>query len=96
MRPPFSSFLFLIFLTACTSQPDFSTPRAFDLLPYITSTPVTPLRTPPSLVAAETPLPTPTPFPYTVQQGETISSIALKFGVSIDELLAANPEVNPS
>ncbi|GAB4444917.1 MAG: hypothetical protein OHK0041_01710 [Anaerolineales bacterium] len=66
------------------------------LLPYRTSTPAAPQWTPPSLVAAETPLPTPTPFPYTVQQGETISSIALKFGVSIDELLAANPGVNPN
>ncbi|GAB4461864.1 MAG: hypothetical protein Kow0070_20070 [Anaerolineales bacterium] len=66
------------------------------LLPYRTSTPAAPQWTPPSLVSAETPLPTPTPFPYTVQQGETISSIALKFGVSIDELLAANPDVNPN
>jgi LysM repeat protein len=42
------------------------------------------------------PLPSPTPFTYTVAQGETISSIALKFGVSMDDLQAANPEVNPS
>lgn len=92
----FCSFLFLVLLTACSSPPADSSPQPATLLPYLTSTPVTPLRTPPSLLAAETPLPTPTPFPYTVQQGETISSIALKFGVTIDELLAANPSVNPS
>jgi LysM repeat protein len=40
-------------------------------------------------------LPTPTPFAYTVRQGETISSIALKFGVSMDDLIAANPEISP-
>lgn len=87
---------FILLMTACAPQLADSTSPPPDLLPYLTSTPVTPLRTPPSLIAPETPLPTPTPFPYTVQQGETISSIALKFGVSIDELLAANPQVNPS
>ncbi|MEP0806756.1 MAG: LysM peptidoglycan-binding domain-containing protein [Chloroflexota bacterium] len=86
----------VVFLTACAPQPTFSTSPPLTLLPYRTSTPAAPPWTPPSLVAAETPLPTPTPFPYTVQQGETISSIALKFGVSIDELLAANPDVNPN
>jgi LysM repeat protein len=48
------------------------------------------------VVAAETPLPSPTPFTYTIQQGDTISSIALKFGVSMDELQAANPEISPN
>ena len=48
------------------------------------------------LVAAETPLPTSTPFIYTVQQGETISGIALKFGVSIDDLIAINPDISPN
>jgi LysM repeat protein len=54
------------------------------------------LQTPEGLVAAETPLPSPTPFTYTIQQGDTISSIALKFGVSMDDLVAANPEISPN
>jgi len=54
------------------------------------------LQTPEGLVAAETPLPTPTPFTYTVQQGDTISSIALAQNVSVDDLLAANPEISPN
>jgi LysM repeat protein len=54
------------------------------------------MRTPEGLVGAETPLPNPTPFTYTVQRGDTISDIALKFGVSIDELQAANPEIPPN
>ena len=53
-------------------------------------------QTPDGLVAAETPLPSPTPFAYTVQRGDTISSIALKFGVSMDDLQAANPEISPN
>lgn len=86
----------LVFLTACASRPTVSTPEPSTLLPYLTATRTTPQWTPDGLVAAETPLPSPTPFTYTVQQGETISSIALRFGVSMDDLIAANPEVNPS
>ncbi len=44
----------------------------------------------------ETPLPSPTPFIYEVQAGDTLSSIAFKFGVSLDELVAANPDVSPN
>jgi LysM repeat protein len=50
--------------------------------------------TPEGLVPLKTPLPTSTPFAYSVKSGDTISSIALQFGVTIDELLAINPEVN--
>jgi LysM repeat protein len=94
-----SSFLFL--LTSCTPQGVGSTPLPSTLIPFATSTrsPISPtgtLQTPEGVVAAETPLPTPTPFAYTIQQGDTISSIALKFGVSMDDLVAANPEVSPN
>ena len=88
------SFFFFI-LTACAPQPTDSAPQPFDLIPFATST-QSPLQTPEGLVTAETPLPSPTPFTYTVQTGDTISGIAVKFGVSIDDLQAANPEVSPS
>jgi len=52
--------------------------------------------TPEGLVPLKTPLPTSTPFTYTVQQGETFSGIAFKFGVSVDELIAINSDVSPS
>jgi LysM repeat protein len=48
------------------------------------------------VVAFETPLPSPTPFVYEVQAGDTLSGIAFKFGVSLDEFLAANPEISPN
>ena len=95
----FSSFFSL--LSSCASQGiDASTPPS-TLIPYFTSTrspnpTMGALQTPEGVVAAETPLPTPTPFTYTVQRGDTISSIALKFGVSMDELQAANPEISPN
>ena len=87
-------------LTSCTSQGINSTSLPSTLIPFATSTrsPISPtstLQTPEGVVAAETPLPSPTPFTYNVQQGETISSIALKFGVSMDDLMAANPEISP-
>jgi LysM repeat protein len=31
---------------------------------------------------------------YTVQQGDTVFSIVNKFGVSIDELIALNPDLS--
>ena len=88
--------LFIFSGTACASQPAVSTPKPVDLIPYLTATQAAPQLPTPNLVAPETPLPTSTPFTYTVEQGETIGSIALKFGVSIDDLIAANPEVSPN
>ena len=93
------SFLFL--LTSCTSPGVNVTSPPVTLIPYLTATssPISPTgtsQTPEGVVAAETPFPSPTPFTYTVQQGDTISSIALQFGVSMDDLMAANPEISPS
>jgi LysM repeat protein len=94
-----SSFFFL--LTSCSSQQVNSNPVGSTLIPFVTSTkvlpsPTGPAQTPEGMVTAETPLPTPTPFTYTIQRGDTISSIALKFGISMDDLQAANPEISPN
>jgi LysM repeat protein len=91
----------LILLTGCAPQPILSSSPEANLIPFATSTrkpppPVGTMNTPQGLVGGETPLPGPTPFTYTVQRGDTISSIALKFGVSIDDLQAANPEISPN
>ena len=88
-------------LTACASQQNSTGISNVQLTPFATSTPGLDLptgtaQTPEGLVAAETPLPSPTPFTYTVKSGDTISSIALKFGVSMDDLQAANPEISPN
>jgi LysM repeat protein len=86
---------YFLLLASCTPRGIDSTPLPSTLLPFLTST-QSPSQTPEGLVAAETPLPSPTPFTYTVQRGDTISSIALKFGVSMDDLQAANPEISPN
>ncbi len=99
-RNPLVRFIILLtsyclILTGCASPEIDSAPRHSTLIPFATST-RNPSPTPEGLVAAETALPSPTPFTYTVRQGDTISSIALKFGVSMDDLQAANPEISPN
>jgi LysM repeat protein len=42
---------------------------------------------------APTPVPSPTPFTYTVKSGDTLSGIAAKYKVSVDDMLAANPDL---
>lgn len=88
-------FLIAVFVgqTACGGKTDplppapFASPR-----PYQTATlsptlfVVTPL--PP---LTEILLPTPTPFTYTVTAGDTLSGIATRFDVRLDDLLTANP-----
>jgi LysM repeat protein len=96
MKRAFLLFAFL--LAACASQPVEQTPTPPGTLrPYLTRTSSTTPEQADGLVESfETPLPSPTPFIYEVKAGDTLSSIALKFGVSLDELVAANPDVSPN
>lgn len=79
--------------------------------PSATPAPLTPYRThiPTPLAAAPDPEdgtavptptipppPTPTPIIYQVQEGDTLLSIAFQFGVTLDELVLANPEIDPN
>jgi len=89
------SIFIILILTACAPQPTQPTPQPGDLIPYLTATQA-PLQTPEGLVPLTTPLPSPTPFTYTVGVGDSMSVIAEKFGVSLDDLQAANPEVLPN
>ena len=86
-------------LTACAPQQATSqtpTPPG-TLIPYDTRTPSATPEQPDGLVVEfETPLPSPTPFVYEVQAGDTMGSIALQFGLTVDQLVAANPDVSPN
>jgi LysM repeat protein len=66
------------------------------LAPYVSPTPSrtsTPwAATPEAPVDLE---PSPTPFVHVVKEGDTLLAIALKYGVELDQLLAANPEIDP-
>jgi LysM repeat protein len=92
LRNLFSAFS-LFLLTACASQQAGSTPLPVELTPYATTT-KSPIQPPEGLIPLTTPLPSPTPFTYTVQTGDTLSQIAERFNVSLDDLQAANPEVS--
>ena len=68
---------------------------------YVIATPTaraTEVIAPPTDFPAPPPTPTaaPTPRVYVVEDGDTPWDIALKFRMSVDDLLAANPGVNPS
>ena len=47
----------------------------------------------PSRSIAPTPTPAPTPVVYLIQAGDTLSKIATDHGLTLDQLMAANPEI---
>jgi LysM repeat protein len=85
--------------SACTSsqgEADLLSTPEIKITPYHTPSPIvvgaarTEKATPTSL-----PSPTPTPYKYTIAAGDTLLVIAARFGLTLDELMAANPEVDP-
>ncbi len=62
-----------------------------------TPTPALSASVAPSTVASPTAVPTPDQIVYTVKSGDTLSTIAPRYGVTVDEILAANPTItNPN
>jgi len=82
-------------LIGCSSQPASPLPASpFNLVSYLTQTPeVIPAAT---LPATEIPSPTPTPQVYIIASGDTLSKISQQFGVSLEFLQAANPNLQPT
>ena len=86
-----------------TSGPE-TTPVPSALTPLVIDEPDTAFK---AVIATPTPQPTPTPSPvpratptptvfvYTVQSGDTLSAVAMRFGKSVDELVQANRLVDP-
>jgi LysM repeat protein len=85
----------LYLLTGCVPQPDSPLPLSpLNPIPYSTRTPVyNPSLT---LPATDTPAPSPTPNLYAIAAGDTLSTIAQRFGISLTALLAANPGIQPA
>ncbi len=62
---------------------------------WMTPTPsATSTARPVALATATSPPPSPTPFTYTVRESDTLIGIAFRFGVTLDALRAANPQVD--
>ncbi len=86
-------------VTACDSsevESGFSPNEKMEITPYVSAT-AAQLFTTPTIEFTSTPepLPTPTPFTYTVVAGDTLLGIAYRFNITLDELLAANPDADP-
>jgi LysM repeat protein len=106
-RPPvIPSFMiasmFLLFaLTACqAASEDISgqTPTATTtLIPFRSATPTPVLATSTPIPPTQPPLPTPTPTyrVHVVKKGEDFGGIAFQYDVTLMDLIAVNPEVDP-
>jgi len=92
----------LLVLAACAPQtppvPEGtaspSSTRTGEFVPYYTPTPST-TPEPPSLTPTPLPSPTATPRQHTISLGEDLFGIALRYQVTLDELLQLNPDVEP-
>lgn len=89
-------------LTACYSQRDLpqNSPSQMhiegNLTPYQTITPESHQEKPTNVpTVTPLPLPTSTPYIYTIEEGDTLLEVAFRFGLTLDELLAANPSIDP-
>lgn len=88
--------LVLLLHAGCENvQPDLaveatSTLGAYSSRPSPTSTSISSV---PATIAPSGP--TATPFAHIVQQGETLLGIAIRYGVTLDDLLIVNPSVDP-
>jgi LysM repeat protein len=86
----------LALLSACGGQASEATASPSPTLQvYVTGTPTATRPAPVANATEESLLPSPTPFVHQVAQGETLLDIALRYGVSLDGLLAANPGIDP-
>lgn len=91
--------MFILVISSCAENPLIPAPSSMEpvaVVPYRTPTAS---QTPGKfdlLVETPTQLPTPTQTPvvYSIVEGDTMLAIAFRYGISLEELQAANPEVN--
>jgi LysM repeat protein len=100
MRKSVTLIAMLGFLISSCSQPTFQPTSTIKptgvLTPYHTLTPSPAISVTRAIVTiAVTPAPTPTPFTHTVIKDETMLGIAFQYGISLGDLQAANPGVDP-
>ena len=79
-------------LVGCQAEPVVEVtlaPTAATLLPPTPTATLVPTETPPPTATPDPGL-TPTPITHTVQDGETMSDLAVRYGVSVTDISAAN------
>jgi LysM repeat protein len=95
-------FLAALFLFSCAGfEPTPVTPIAsptpvLEITPYWTPTATATHELPtPGILPSATTRPSPTPFTHTIVKGDMLGGIAFQYGVTVDDLLAANPGIDP-
>ncbi len=96
--------LFSLSLYACSPAPSQTAtpqPSKIPLTPYLTPTLDTQSNADstansPAAPQKQQPTPTATPFVYLIQSGDTLLAIAQRYNITLDELLAANPAIDPN
>jgi LysM repeat protein len=104
MKKQFAWLILVALLSACrpasqTSIASGTPTPAGQLTPYLTRTAtlaVTPSKPGKTVSATALPSPSPTPRTYSIKQGDTVGGIALAYGVSVEAILVANPQLNPN
>lgn len=89
--------VFITFFVGCspTQETPALTPSA-TFLPYSQTEPTsTPEILIPTYSVVPSPGPTATPFVHIVQKDDTLLGIAIRYGVTLEEILVANPDINP-
>lgn len=91
-----SALAFLVSLAGCSSPTETPEVPTASLVPFLPPEPTLTVEPPqPRPTVAPEIGPSPTPFTHQVQKDDTLLGIAIKYGVSLDELLTANPGINP-
>ena len=99
-KPPSTILLFAAaLLSACQATPTQPVTPAptveIQLTRYASATPAPPGATLPPLEPTLPPTATPTPVLYTIVAGDTLIGIAFRYGLTLADLLAANPGIDP-
>jgi LysM repeat protein len=95
-------FLTALFLSSCAGFeptpviPIASLTPVLKITPYWTPTATVTNELPtPGILPSATARPSPTPFTHTIVKGDMLGGIAFQYGVTVDDLLAANPGIDP-
>ncbi len=90
----------LTLLLGCSLQspeihPTTTETRTPALTPFTIQSPTPSPSVTPIITSTQEPLlPTPTLFTYSIQKGDTLFGLALRFDTTVDEIVAANPDTN--
>jgi len=98
MKKAGSFGIILLILAGCRGIQNTDNSGASKLTPFVTQADINVITEMPEFVteAVSTPVPTAVPTIHVVALGETISSIALLYGVPMDAITRANPDAKPT